>query len=155
MDDLDPAAFGRQTRIKWGPWKPDDVTRLVLGQLFGIALMGASWFEAGSQLTVREELTWLNVGLVGLAVCGVGNALWLLQGRRSVGTARVLVLPDRGDRPTVQADADPTVRPDHRVVLKAKSATLYHRPGCPLLVGKPTSATAAREGRAPCQVCQA
>ncbi|HEX6393838.1 MAG TPA: hypothetical protein VFZ97_10365 [Acidimicrobiales bacterium] len=152
MDELNPSALGRRDQTKWHPWKGDDVTRAVLGQVVGAALMIASWFEASGQLTVRGELTWLNLGLVGLIVCGLSNALWLLQGRRNVGTARVLLLPDRA---TPSAERLRTSASDVRVAVKAPGVTMFHRPGCPLVKGKPTVASGARKDRVPCQVCQA
>jgi hypothetical protein len=151
MDELDPEVLSRRQQAMWHPWKADDMTRGLLGQLVGLAMMAASWSEMSSQVTVRGELTWLNLGVVGLLVCGVSNAIWLLQGRRNVGTARVLVLPD----PQPRNDAAAVAGPDARVVVKAPGVTMYHRPGCPLIAGKPTVARGARHGRVPCQVCQA
>lgn len=151
MDELTPEVLSRRSQAKWHPWKADDVTRMLIGQVVGLALMVASWFEASSQVTVRGQLAWLNLGLVGLAVCGVGNAVWLLQGRRSVGIARLLVLPDRTIGPPTMA---PVVS-DTRFAVRSPGVTMYHRPGCPLIAGKPTVARGARQGHVPCQVCQA
>ena len=152
MDELNPNALGRRDQTKWHPWRADDVTRAVLGQLVGAALMVASWFEASGQVTVRGELTWLNLGLVGLIVCGVSNALWLLQGRRNVGTARVLLLPDPA---AATAAGLCTAGSDLRVTVKAPGVTMFHRPDCPLVQGKPTTARGARNHRVPCGVCRA
>lgn len=152
MDELNPNSLGRREQTKWHPWRADDVTRAVLGQLVGAALMIASWFEASGQVTVRGELTWLNLGLVGLIVCGVSNALWLLQGRRNVGTARVVLLPDPA---TSTAAGSYTASSDARVAVKAHGVIMFHRPDCPLIQGKPTVARGARNNRVPCQVCQA
>jgi hypothetical protein len=152
MDELNPNALGRRDQHKWYPWRADDVTRAVLGQVSGAAMMVAAWFEASGQVTVRGELTWLNLGLVGLIVCGVSNALWLLQGRRNVGTARVLLLPDPA---TATAGGLYTAGSDLRVTVKAPGVTTFHRPDCPLIQGKPTVARGARSNRVPCQVCQA
>lgn len=152
MDELTPNALGRRDQTKWHPWRADDVSRAVLGQLIGAAMMVASWFEASGQVTVRGELTWLNLGLVGLIVCGVSNALWLLQGRRNVGTARVMLLPE----PATPTPAGlHTEGSDVRVAVKVPGATMFHRPGCPLIQGKPTVARGARNNLVPCQVCQA
>ena len=152
MDELSPDELGRRDQTKWHPWRADDVTRAVLGQLVGAAMMVASWFEASGQVTVRGELTWVNLGLVGLIVCGVSNAVWLLQGRRNVGTARVLLLPGPA---TPTAAGLLTEGSDVRVTVKAPGATMYHRPDCRLIQGKPTVARGARNNRVPCQVCQA
>ena len=152
MDELNPNAFGRRDQTKWHPWKADDVTRAVLGQVVGAAMIVASWFEASGQLTVRGELTWLNLGLVGLIVCGVSNAVWLLQGRRNVGTARVLLLPDPATPPAAGPYA---AGADARVTVNAPGMTMFHRPDCPLIQGKETVARAARNNQVPCQVCKA
>ena len=152
MDELNPNELGRRDQTKWHPWRADDVSRAVFGQLAGAAMMVASWFEASGQVTVRGEITWLNLGLVGLIVCGVSNALWLLQGRRNVGTARVLLLPDPAPATAAGLYAAGS---DVRVTVKAPGVTMFHRPDCPLIQGKPTVARGARNHRVPCQVCQA
>jgi hypothetical protein len=155
MDDLNAAALGRRSQVRWDPWRPDDVTRLLLVQLAGVAMMAASWFEASGQLTVRGQLTWLNLGLVGLLVSGVGNGIWLLQGRRNVGTVRALLLPDPVPQPAAAAVSGLTETASERVVVTDAGATMYHRPGCQLIEGKPTETRAARHDQVPCQVCQA
>src|SRR5579862_9341127 len=73
------------------PWTSAELSRVLVANFVGLILIAVSWFQVAGQLTSRDQLAWLNVGIVGVAVAGVSNGLWLLRGRRNIGLARVMV----------------------------------------------------------------
>jgi len=132
------------------PWSPEGLARLVLTNGAGLVLLALGWYQASGQVTVRGQLTWLNVGLAGLGVGGVANGAWLLRGRQAVGMARSALLLDRGDA------SPPPQGPDETPVT-GPGMTRFHRAACPLAAGKVVSpaprAEHVRRGLAPCEVC--
>jgi hypothetical protein len=139
------------------PWSSTELTRLLTTNLIGFVLIIVSWYQVSGESTMRDQLAWVNVGIIGVAIAGVSNGLWLLRGRRHVGLARVLVLPDRAPRATADWSDRLTEDLENRPVAGA-SMTRYHRPSCPLVEGKSTAATTRRaherSGRVACELCE-
>jgi len=123
----------------------------------GLALMAVGWLRVSGGSSVDTQIAWLDVGVAGLLLSGLANALWLLRGRRSVVRLRVALLPaDFGVAPFDGAvEAVPFER---RELVAAASMTRYHRPDCLLVVGKPAAAADRRthetESRRPCPTCR-
>jgi hypothetical protein len=139
------------------PWTSAELSRVVLSNALGLVLIGISWYQVAGQLTTRDQLAWLNVGILGIAVAGVSNALWLLRGRRNVGLARVLVLPDVPRR-SASAWTERLAEDLENQPVANAAMTRYHRPSCPLVEGKQTTAASRRDheraGKVPCELCE-
>ncbi|HEX3899685.1 MAG TPA: hypothetical protein VHW74_10980 [Mycobacteriales bacterium] len=139
------------------PWSSVELTRLLMTNLVGLLLVIVSWYQVSGQVTVRDQLAWFNLGIAGVLVAVVSDGMWLLRGRRHVGMARVMVLPDVarevGSRWSDRLAEDLENRP-----VASASMTRYHRPSCPLVDGKPTVATTRRAheraGKVPCELCE-
>lgn len=139
------------------PWTSAELSRVMLSNALGLVLIAVSWYQVAGQLTTRDELAWLNLGILGVAIAGVSNAMWLLRGRRNVGLARVMVLPDVPRR-TRSAWSDRRVDDREETPVASAAMTRYHRPDCPLVDGKKTTATSRRAheraGKIPCELCE-
>lgn len=139
------------------PWTSNELTQVVISNAVGLVLIAVSWYQVAGQLTTRDELAWLNVGVVGIAIAGVANAMWLLRGRRNIGLARVMVLPDVPPRAKTAWDDRLSEDLDNSPVAGA-TMTRYHRPSCPLVEGKSVRAGSRRDheraGKLPCELCE-
>ncbi|HEX3705854.1 MAG TPA: hypothetical protein VHV76_04415 [Mycobacteriales bacterium] len=139
------------------PWTPPLLSRLITFNAIGLVLIVVSWYQVSGDLTVRDQLAWFNVGVVGLIVSGVGNGYWLLSGRSHIGRARMMVLPPRAKRPG-DGWGDRLAEDLENRPVAAAAMTRYHRPSCPMVAGKQTAATTRRAheraGRLPCELCE-
>jgi hypothetical protein len=118
---------------RWAPWTVGQV-RLVLGLgLLGAVLIVVAYLEAADEARLDDQLGWVNLGVVGLLVAGVGAGALLLAGRRAIGLRRLRLLRDAAP-PTTAA---PMARGDHGPLLVwLPGSSLVHRPGCQLVRGK-------------------
>lgn len=156
---LDPTELRTRHPAGLRPWTSPDLIRTTVCNAIGLLLIVASWYQASGQTLVRAELTWFELGLVGVAVAGAGNALWLLNGRRQVGLARIQVLPGTNSRPERTLSLPHrSAGPGSAELVSAPNMTRYHRSDCPLVAGKPVKPILVRQpGRAkrtPCELCE-
>ncbi|HVY10866.1 MAG TPA: hypothetical protein VHB18_12065 [Mycobacteriales bacterium] len=139
------------------PWTAPLLSRLIAFNVIGFVFIAVSWYQVSGELTVRDELAWFNVGVVGLIVSGIGNGYWLLAGRSHVGRARMMVLPPRAT--PLRGDWDDRLAEDlENRPVAGVAMTRYHRPTCPMVAGKETTSTTRRAheraGRTPCELCE-
>lgn len=150
------------------PWTPEQFLRLLsVGGITLTALL-VSWFGASGTALPGRTALFTVVGIGGVIVLGLTNAMWLLAGRRAIGERRAQVLSQiqallPGGHPAEAAAADgtalltPAVASGDRFVAVA-GATRFHRPHCQLALGKEldeaSAASHAAAGRIPCGVCQ-
>src|SRR4051794_37878468 len=74
-----------QTRLASDlPWTANDVISLCLRTGFGIVLLLVGWVGASGEARLSHQLKWINCGVAGLVVVGVGGGLWQLAGLRRV-----------------------------------------------------------------------
>ena len=156
--DLNPVALLQSGGRAFRPWTTEDLFRLLIGDFGALALVVTSWLEASGEVTVRHELAWLRLGIVGIGIAGFTNARWLLAGRRVVGLGRTMILPSRTDPGLGSARrttaAEPAAFGDAVVaVAGAAGVSRYHRPDCPLVIGKTTTPSPGL-GFAPCEACE-
>src|SRR5207237_7975300 len=75
----------RPAQTVGSPWRLGDAMSLLTLNAVGIALVIAGWYVAGGRLLLHHAVSGANVAIAGIIVAGVGNAVWLLTGRRAVG----------------------------------------------------------------------
>jgi hypothetical protein len=136
-------------------WQPADVVLLYGLNLLGIALVLASAWATTATDDMSTRVAWVNLGVVGVLVAGVGNTFWLMTGRRAVGErrARLLAVPASTGGPSVNGDG-----PERVQLVALQGGSRFHRQTCPLVDGKSvvvsSRARHEREGLAPCGVCE-
>jgi hypothetical protein len=123
----------------------------------GVALMTIGWARVSDESNVNTQIAWLNVAVSGLLVAGLGNAMWLLRGHRSVTRLRSALLPPTFGAAAIGRDDD-AVSFERRELVAAAGMTRYHRADCLLAAGKPVGvadrAVHEADGRRPCQTCR-
>ena len=130
-------------------------TALVAGGLAAIVL---GYVGVSGTVHVGLQLPYLVSGaLLGLALVGLGSALLVVQvlGRQARLLRRLLEESRVAAGPGPAPGSGPPS--GDGVVLVARGAKRFHRPGCLLVEGKEARrlkpATAARRGLRPCEVC--
>lgn len=160
--DLRPSWVPGRGAAQWRPWTSPDLVRLAVGNVIGLILVFIAWDQSAGQVTVRQELTWFEVGVVGIGVAGLANGVWLLNGRRQVGEERVAGLggrPGPTRRRARDNDDGPhlAVPPAGHTLVAGDGMTRFHRSDCLLVTGKRVRAadvaTHQAQGRSPCEVC--
>ena len=141
---------------------------VIAGNAVGAACILANWWQAAESSDLKANLSSAGLGIVGVMIAGLTNALWLqtargaLAGRRRRLSSRAAGWAAPLDRlESVAAVPDPApARPSvaEPGLIAVEGATLYHRPDCPLVTRKRTAAAAAEiheaNGLRPCGVCE-
>lgn len=141
------------------PWRPADL--LGSAVLAGAGLLGlvVAWYGGSDQADWPDALPWASLAAVATTVAMLGLVAWLVSGFRRVRRLRREVLPalhaqvgtSRRPAPAVAPTAGPAG------LVTAEGMTRFHRPGCPLVAGKPVRPLPADEfetsGLVPCGVC--
>ena len=140
-----------------GLWRPRDRSVLGAGVALGVAVVAVAWFRSGRTTDVGEQISWLEIGVVGVVTTAFSVALWIRSGRRTVCRRRALLLS------TLAVEPDPATVAGWRdgdTVLPLASARggRYHRASCALIDGRAAlpAERAAHEaaGRIACEVCR-
>src|SRR4051794_38744673 len=139
-----------------GPWRLGDAMSLVTLNAVGIALVITGWYVAGGRLVLHDQVSGANVAIAGIIVAGVGNAVWLLTGRRAVGLRRDVVGTAVEDRYRSRPRRAAVVATPNLVA--AKGMPRYHRADCVFVAERRVTAnkreTHESRGRKPCGVCR-
>lgn len=129
--------------------------------LGGGALIALGWIGASGTRVVSDQLSWAIASIAGLGLAALGQGIWIMSGRRTLGRGFVAVLPapsHRNDHPAVPAGPSAEPFNDGALVVVEGRVGLYHRRACAFVQGKLTSsadrAAHERAGRTPCEVCQ-
>ncbi len=143
------------------------VTLLFAGNAVGAACIAANWWATADNDDLASDLASAWLAIAGLVVAGLANAWWLCSGRGAIArrrvrlSARVLRWAAPLDSTPGPAPARVTPAPSRAVapaLIAVEGATLYHRPGCPLVTRKRTAPVAAEMqeggGLRPCGVCE-
>lgn len=147
------------------PWAAADATRLVLANLSGAAVVLIGYVGVSGASRLSTQFGWLSVAVLGFLVAGVTDGLWLMAGRRAIGTRLnglliayppILPIPDQREAGDTGPAARTAQRPSDSLVTAA-SMTRYHRADCLLVRGKELSTvqrdTAESAGLRRCEVC--
>ena len=73
----------------------DPMATVVLNAIGVILIIGA-WYGASGQAHVSSTFPYINIGIAGVLIVGIGNALYLFGLRRSVKSRLVRVQTERG-----------------------------------------------------------
>jgi len=135
------------------PWRLVDLLVLWATLAVGALLLVLAWWGASATADQSSQIAWINLGVAGVIVSGVGSVLWVLKGRRAVGARRLRLLPE--DAWPQQAAAAEPAKPR---LVTAAGLTRYHVESCPMVTGKRTRPASAGRHRAaglhPCGVCR-
>ncbi|MPY81559.1 MAG: hypothetical protein GEV04_24940 [Actinophytocola sp.] len=130
-----------------------------LDVVFGLVAIAASWFFSSGSASTGIQALWLNIGVAGAVIAGIGNCVWLLRGRRAVGQRRTELISLGRDR-DFGSSAGTVPTPDVTDtlsmplgVVRAAGMHKIHRQDCPLLAGKRFEPVDLRDGE-PCGVCE-
>jgi hypothetical protein len=148
------------------PWLPQDVTRVVAMTALGLIGVGVGWYGAGGTTSLNHQMLWTVLASAGAILIGSSQGLFVLQAFRVIRARRFAVMTDvaaliPGNEPTtVASPTDGDVLDVDELRVAADTMTHYHRPDCPLAVGKavPLQGTPAEhtaQGRVACGVCGA
>jgi hypothetical protein len=135
------------------PWTADQALKTVALVAIGAVAVLVAWAVISGRPGASQQLGFVCLGLGGVIVAFLGQASWLLHGRRAVGSrARYLLgeAPDNGAAVFPASSADALVAGD--------GLRWYHRGDCPVAAGQ-RFATVSRDkheaaGRRPCGICQ-
>ena len=138
------------------------LVRVLAFNALGLILAIAGWYNAAGSDRPRTQLTWIEVGVAGFAIAAIGGGMWVLRGRRALGTAaRELFGPDLSELLPPVPGTVVEVPADRGELYSAPGTIRYHRPGCVLLRGHgvdtlqlKSRAAHERTGRRACEVCQ-
>jgi hypothetical protein len=139
------------------PWERRDSVFFGFAGVLGFAVIVIAWYGASTTLTAGDGWVWFNVGLGGLALAGIADAVWFLRGRRAVGIARALILPGVLGPEESQPDARPEWSDGRRLVAGA-GMSRFHRTDCAFVGGRALEAASRSDhllaGLQPCEVCE-
>lgn len=130
-----------------------------MGLGFSALLVLAGYIGASGQARLTDQYPWITVAAIGVGVSGVVHARWLLAGLVSVRTLQREVLQrltpaQRGSADTVPFVAERVDDSADDVWVAVVGASRYvHRPGCPMVLDKPTVPAAGEREATPCGLC--
>lgn len=149
-------------------WKVDDLIRWLLVVGVGAVAVGVSWYICAGDATFSQQIGPADAAIGGVLLAGLGNATWLLRGRRALGERRRALLADviGADEPATvtRVSGRPAVHeafaaPDTGALFVAgEGLERFHRADCSLATGRQgwlamTRSDHERAGRRPCDVC--
>jgi hypothetical protein len=139
------------------PWTRRNVTGFALSTTLAAALLGASFLGVSSELHLKDQVPFLDLGIAGLLVATAGGVGWLAAGIKAVRLRKSAVVALVRLRFGSVEAAGPAGLSDDFVA--TSRMTRYHRSTCSLVAGKDVSPAAPAEhsaaGRRPCGVCVA
>lgn len=148
------ARRGSGDRRRAAPWEPNDLVRLVTLSLIALAVIGIAWYGASGEGRLSQQMSWLNLAVVGILVGGAGNLTWMARGRRSVGERRRALLGawERTGSGAASPTSAPGAKADSRLV-RVAGMRFAHTADCPLVTGKKVVTVRADDAAPRCGVC--
>jgi len=136
-------------------WTRSQLAGLGTALVVGLAVIGGSWFGSSGTRRPADQVRWVAVSLVGLALATLANVAWILRSRRAIGH-ELRALPSALGWLT--APSGPESEEPRDSCVTAAPSTLYHRPGCAFAAGRAMRTAPVEAHRAaglqPCEVCQ-
>jgi hypothetical protein len=152
-------------------WRAEDLLRWGITVGLGGIVIAVAWYICSGDATFGQQVGPADAAVAGLLVAGVGNATWLLKGRRALGERRRALLPDvappeatdvdlatEHQAPSLTTAETPAVA-EAGLLVAGEGMERYHRADCALAAGRTGWKAMTRhqhesEGRRPCGVCQ-
>ncbi len=136
------------------PWTRANVLKVVLLAAVGAVLWAVGWYRVAERPALDDQISPLNLAILGWLVIAVGYASWFTAGRRAVGARRRALLTFAADlQERVSVRAVPTTDAD--VFVGAER--YFHRPQCAMVTDRSWAphppAEHERAGRVPCGLC--
>jgi hypothetical protein len=137
------------------PWTADSLARLIAVNLVGVVLIGLGWYQSSGQGDVRTELSWLEVAIAGALIAGLGNAAWLVRGRRQVRIAVAAAMNPLFSLESVAVAAPRAGATTAQVLIWVPRTGRVHDGSCPLVSGKDVRLATAEQARTltRCEIC--
>lgn len=136
------------------PWRDGDLVMLLGTTIGGLAAIAGAWFGVSGAVSVTQQAAWLNLAVAGFAVFAVGNCLWLLRLRRTVGERRIALVSLDIGLDDADAAATAPARPGTSTLrlVRVEGMTRVHYADCPLVAGKSVAPATVADGE-PCGMC--
>jgi hypothetical protein len=134
------------------PWGLSDARTSFFTTAGGLGAVLLAWWGASGTGQLDRQTGWTVAGIVGIIVLGMGNAFWLLAGRRAVGARRARVL----DMLESLGAGRPVGAAPSAAFVAVAGSNRYHVESCLLVRGKAVRAVrpSARGRRRPCEMCR-
>ena len=136
-------------------WTRSQLAGLGTALAVGVAVIGVSWFGSSGTRRPADQVRWVAVSLVGLALATLANVAWILRSRRAI-SHELRALPTTLGWLTATSGPQAEQRQDSYVT--AAPSTLYHRRECAFAAGRTVRTAPVEAHRAaglqPCEVCQ-
>lgn len=132
------------------PWSRATRRRVLVAMVCSLFALTSAYAGASAEDSLSEQAFWLDLAVLGSIVAGSAQAIWLVQGRRSVSQLRRHALRTMTRSVVPSGEAAPS---DADYVTVA-AAPWVHRPSCLLAFGKDTQPALDRSADAPCPVCR-
>jgi hypothetical protein len=133
------------------PWSGVESLRAMAFAGASAVIVSGAWLGAEREPSLRAQIPWVVVATAGFVVGSFGAVSWLLRARVAILTRR-----DELFAFAMYPDAAVAATKPGAVVVGPRPGK-YHRPACPLAVGRgwPSVAVpqAVGERREPCGVC--
>jgi hypothetical protein len=136
------------------PWSLGAVLVLLACNALGLSLGVTAWYAAAREATLQGQVKWVSLAGAACVLMGLGAAVFVLVGRRTIGQGLGLLrVPSR----PVPLGAV-TAAADTGDLVAVPGLRLYHHGACTLARDRErvTAALAEHEaaGRTPCGFCQ-
>lgn len=130
-------------------WSRRDARALAALVAFGAVLIAAAWFFAAGRADAGDQMAFLSLAVVGVALGTVASGGWVMKGRRAVGARRRRLL---GAAPVTAA-----VGPRAQDLVAGPAAAWFHRSDCLLVESRRFAAFSLVDhqaaGRRACPAC--
>jgi hypothetical protein len=139
------------------PWRTGELVRVGVVCAAGLIGVAVAWYGASAQADWPDTLPWASLGAAAVTVAMLGLVAWLMAALRRVRRLRREVMPW-----LEAAVSTPGITATVRTARGADFVTVggmtrFHRPGCPLVAGKPVRPLTIEDARisalGPCGVC--
>ena len=143
------------------PWTAEDLVRWLAAAAFSAVIVVVAWYLAAGQASDMHQVGPLDLAIGGVVLGGIANLMWLLRGWQAVGERRkalIARLPIDVPASAAAGAVEAETAPLGVGLLVGEGVRYFHRPSCPLTVGRNWPPAPLdehlRAGREPCGMCK-